>query len=174
MVILKGTQQQHPFHRHQSDRQVVHGKEIPWNLFTPKAPYQAKARSSPSDGECFCEVMSLTSLRRVHPPPPSPFLLLPPPSSLPPPPPPPRPPTTTTTTTTVTPGVVPAAAATVSLLPQPWSITFQISHVKLHGIAMMPRIRLAHKPCQDCFHADKLQGWLLPSRWCRTRSTLRH
>eukprot|EP00439_Symbiodinium_sp_Y106_P016906 s6326_g2.t1 len=23
---------------------VVHGKEIPWNLFTPKAPYQAKAR----------------------------------------------------------------------------------------------------------------------------------
>eukprot|EP00439_Symbiodinium_sp_Y106_P054044 s1040_g7.t1 len=21
---------------------VVHGKEIPWNLFTPKAPYQAK------------------------------------------------------------------------------------------------------------------------------------
>ena len=24
-------------------RQVVHGKEIPWNLFTPKAPYQGKA-----------------------------------------------------------------------------------------------------------------------------------
>ena len=24
-------------------RQVVHGKEIPWNLFTPKAPYAGKA-----------------------------------------------------------------------------------------------------------------------------------
>ena len=24
--------------------QVVHGKEIPWNLFSPKAPYKGKAR----------------------------------------------------------------------------------------------------------------------------------
>ena len=31
------------------------------------------------------------------------------------------------------------AAAAVSMVLQPWSITFQISHVKLHGIATMPR-----------------------------------
>ena len=48
MVKLKGIHY-HRRHHHRSQHvQVIHGKEIPWNLFTPKAPYQAKARFSRS------------------------------------------------------------------------------------------------------------------------------